>query len=481
MKLTKESIETFPTTVIISTDSIFLRTIKTPVIKGNPSEMIYWELVKMFPGKIDSYYWNYRYAGGIIEDNVKKIVYKVELIIKIYYDGIVKTLAERRIKPVSVISEETALETILNINKPDILDTPYSLIYFDSGRLSYNYFENNILKYKRYIENISDMVIKYACEYYKIEPNEFNKVVDKIHILPYSQTEQTDDKYIQFSNLVKQQIKLLKDEILKTENFLKTNFKYQSFDRIYLFGVFGCIAGIEKMLSSELNRKVETYNASVVSDKIPYFSASILSYSAVTAELSRPTNEINFLSPQKKIFIEQTGSAINIFIKPLFQFIAALILITLFIMPYYKKNNTKNIIEKYKNFAADIEKMNNEISGTLQTENISSIDKKFKNIIDANNYDYYSILGALGDSMPGGVSLTNIRLIKNEDDPAAATILQIEGWSSAPALIPKFILNIDKTGLFQNINLSNTRREFSKNSALTKFEIFAVLKEAQLL
>ena len=87
----------------------------------------------------------------------------------------------------------------------------------------------------------------------------------------------------------------------------------------------------------------------------------------------------------------------------------------------------------------------------------------------------------IGEVLPAGVSLTSIHINKSDDDPSSYFIMQIEGWSSSPSNIPKFILNIDHTGLFQNINLVNTRRELFKNHSLTRFEIYAVLKEAHLL
>lgn len=476
-----------PACLILCGDQITLRTIKTPIVKGGYDEIIYWELVKMFPGKMDVYYWNYKHAGDFLEDNIKKSLFKIETVPKNFLDGIIGCLASYNIIIKKVISEETALETVATINKPDISNEPYCILNFNEDNAVFNYIENNILKYKRNIENISESISKNAMDFFKINREQLGSYISNIHLIPYSQPEHSDDKYINFSNFIKYQIKIFAEEIIKTENFLRTNYKTVSVNRVFIFGNLSNISGLDKMLANELKtgaeavKKIEIYKTLSSSEKINNISSGLYSYPLISTQYQEELNELDIKTQHKNKIIEQAGAADTFFMKPVFQIIAALIVLSMIILPFIHKNYYKNKVSAIQDNIAQIEKCNSDISTSLEKSSYAVIDKKFKNIIDSKNYDFSAIYSFIGEALPQGVSIVSIRIGKMDDDPSSLTVISIEGWSSSPSNIPKFILNIDRTGLFQNIDLLNTRRETLRNLAFTKFEIRAALKEAHIL
>ncbi|MBP7652481.1 PilN domain-containing protein [Candidatus Dependentiae bacterium] len=467
-----------PVELVISSENIILRYLKLPADKSNSAEIIYWELVKLYSAKFEQYYWNFKKIESVVEDSVKKQNFKIELVSKNFVDGIVKILSERKFKIRFIVSEESVFENLISVYQPDaVLDNHFFLINMDSDNIVLTFFENGYIKYKRSFENIAEQMTKIIAEYFKKEDGNISERIKDIHLLPYSEPEGFDiekNSYIEFSNNIKIELKLIADEIKKTENFLKSNYKISQVNQIFATGFLSKINGLPQLFKSELNKSIQIYS---VPENNQIKDKSGLIYSM------NNMNEKNAIKLNEKInrsaieFSEDAG----LIKKPVFQLVMIMIILTMITLPSYIENTHKKLYDSKIYLNNQLQSQISELDKFLSSQNIVTVNKKIKIFIESNNYDYNNLFKLISRSAPQGVMFTKFNFKTLKVEPKPQSVIVIQGWSVSPMLVPSFIVNLDKTNLFMNINLDNSSREVYKSYNMTRFEITAVLKEATLL
>jgi len=466
----------YPALIVLASEYTILRNIKTPTTGDNVGEMLYWELVKLYSSKLEQYYWDYKHIGGVVEDNIKKQNYKVELASITAVDSIIKILTESKFKILSVISEETAIENLINYNKPQAESfKPYLLIQLDFNSTVLMLVDNDTVKYKRSIDNISNAIGRTASSFFKEENADIAGLAERMHIMPYSQPEGAAlDVYIDFSTALKNIFRQIIEEIRKTENFLKTNYRIGNIENIFITGVYSRINGLTEFLKTEINRNCERYNAPLL-ESIAKEKSAIFYSAAFLNEREHIRLNINTNKTASSIGIPQIFSSVK------FKILALVCVLTMLILPSIFSAASKRAYNDLLKYGDELRLKNEELEKFLGDQNVISVNKKFKTIIESNDYDYRAVIGAIGNSISDGMSIQKLQIRAKDNEPAGRNLVLIEGWCVAPENIPAFILNLDKTKLFQNISLDNSRREPYKSYYLFKFEISAVLKEANYL
>nr|HPG30610.1 PilN domain-containing protein [bacterium] len=476
--------------IVLSSENVILRYLKLPLEKTGVSEIIYWELIKLYSTKLEQYYWNFQKVEKVIEDSIKKQNYKIELASKSYIDAITKILSEYKIKTQFIISEETVLENLISIYSPDaLLESQYFLLKMDSENITLIFFDNNRIKYKRSFESNAEIILKIILNNFKEYRENIFDCFKDIRLLPYCEPDETDTetdekKIAEFSSSLKTQFKIIADEIKKTETFLKSNYKIAGTNQVFLTGDFSEIKGIAQFFKSELNKTVQIYSAPDAVSGTE--TAGVKSLKKNKANLFYSLNNLNEKSiiklneQVKKEDIEFEGSS-SFFRTPHFIAAACVLIISLLILPNYFLNTNKKVYETNLKLNSELKNKISDIEKFLASQNIVSVNKKFQLFIETNNYDYFNIFSNISNSVPQGIMFEKMSLKTLTNGAKPQTIIAIQGWSSSPVLIPSFIVNLDKTNLFFSINLDNSSREPYKSYNMTRFEITAVLKEAQLL
>ena len=461
--------------VILGADIVIQRIVKIPFSR-NYSDALYWELAKLYANKLDNFWWNCKLLNAIIEDAQKKQIFKIEIVTRKIIDIINSVLKQYNYKIDMIISEETIIEELLDKYHHSLFANKNVLLFdmeFESVVISY--LENGVIKYKRVLENSAEQLKDIIKNYYKIDDtNELLKTISNIHILPYSTPSETTDKYINFSNALKNSLTNIINETKKTTAYILSNFRVNQIEFFYMFGEFSEINGLQKMFSTEFNKEFTKLNFPNISADIPLTKKHLIS---VIQNLSK--KNIIDLTKFQKSSITLSSDEVFLFGSLKNKIAGGLLIITMLILPSLISNIYSQSTKKYNELLNEIKNKNQELSNYLAAQTIVTINKQFKTAIEKKDYNYQKILTMIGNSTPNGITLTRINI--NTKDFNSPTEIIIEGWSADVQIIPEFILKLDSSGLFHSINLENSSRGTFRNLELMRFQINATLKEAQLL
>lgn len=361
--LKENEIKTKKAIFSINTNSIITRIIELPLLKSNAEtmSMIRNELEQLISIDLSQYKLVYKLTETFTSEEGQRGKYIINGLPISIYNQYIQLSDVLKLDMVSLDLSFNFLDKIaeskLLINKKAFeKNSTSAFIDFGYDTICFSALNNGKSDFTKIISNgMKDMVKNYATVY-NLDYQEALQEISKLSLLEKYE----DIEYLSKINIVEDVINGWIDELNRYLRYYNSNNKNKSIKKIYIYGAYVNIDGIEQYLSSHLNNEVEiikeisTLNANYVKDfdtKV-YFNALLSLYAH--------RRDINFLTDKKK----EHNIRFNVgIIVMAVSFIIALILFSNLYIYMSKQYILENEISQMNKFIGSEEniKLNNEV------------------------------------------------------------------------------------------------------------------------
>lgn len=304
--LTEHNIKSKNAIFIINTNSTITRNMELPLLKSKTEtmSMIKSELDQLLPVDLNQYKLVYKKTDSVTSDGTEKgkyIVYGLPIGI---YEQYIQLAEKLKLELVAIDLASNCLDKIagqkLTINKENLKSgTASAFIDIGYSNISFSVVNNGKDDFSRISSNgIYDIVKNYGTVFELSQEEAMNE----IQTLPLGENVEilTDIAKI---NILQDNINMWIDEFNRYIRYYNSNNKERQIEKIYVYGSFAKINGLEHYLESHLNIDTEMINEVsnvVIKDGLTESNFEIKSYLIPLLSLYIDKKDINFLTDKKK-------------------------------------------------------------------------------------------------------------------------------------------------------------------------------------
>lgn len=304
--LVENNIKTKNANFIINTNSTITRNMDLPLLKSKSEtmSMVKSELSQLLPVDLDQYKLVYKKTENVIVEGIEKGRYTVYGIPKNIYDEYLQ-LAERLkldLKAIDLASNclDKIAEQKITINK-EYLKSGEAVAFIDIGYsyITFSVVSNGKDVFTRISQNgVNDLIKNYSTVFNLSQEEAINEIL-KTELTDYDENNTETSK----TSVLEDNVSMWSDEFNRYIRYYNSNNKDLLIQKIYVYGTYSKIAGLEKYFERNLNLKTEIINElSNVVIKIDSKSNAfdIRSYMNTVLSVYINKNDINFLSDKKR-------------------------------------------------------------------------------------------------------------------------------------------------------------------------------------
>ena len=302
--LVENNIKTKSAIFTINTNSIITRNIELPILKSKADtmSMIKNELDQLLSVDLNQYKLIYKKLEKVMVDEVEKgkyIVYGLPIGI---YNHYIELSEKLKLEMVALDLSFNSLDKIAE-NKVAIngytLKSSSATAFIDFGynNITFSVLNNGKNDFSRISSNgIHDMVRNFSTVY-NLNKEDALREIEKLSLV------ENHEKIIDVTkiNMAEDSIRLWIDEFNRYIRYYNSNNKDKQIEKIYIYGTFAIIEGLEKFLESNLNVDVELINnisGLIIKDnKIDF---DIKTYFNVLLSLYINKKDVDFLTDKNK-------------------------------------------------------------------------------------------------------------------------------------------------------------------------------------
>ncbi|MDW5300403.1 MAG: pilus assembly protein PilM [Sedimentibacter sp.] len=304
--LTEHNIKSKNAIFIINTNSTVTRNMELPLLKSKTEtmSMIKSELDQLLPVDLNQYKLVYKKTDSVTSDGTEKgkyIVYGLPIGI---YEQYIELAQKLKLELVAIDLASNCLDKIagqkLTINKENLKSgTASAFIDIGYSNISFCVVNNGKDDFSRISSNgIYDIVKNYGTVFELSQEEAMNE----IQTLPLGENVEILSD-ISKINILEDNINMWIDEFNRYIRYYNSNNKERQIEKIYIYGSFAKIIGLEYYLESHLNIDTEMINEVsnvVIKDSLTESNFDIKSYLIPLLSLYIDKNDINFLTDKKK-------------------------------------------------------------------------------------------------------------------------------------------------------------------------------------
>lgn len=365
--LVENEIKTKKAVFTINTNSIITRIIELPLLKSNAEtmSMIHNELEQLISADLNQYKLVYKLTETFTSEEGQRGKYIINGLPVSIYDQYIQLSDILKLDMVSLDLSFNCLDKIveskLSINEK-VFDKNSTSAFIDFGydTICFSVLNNGKSDFTRIISNgMKDLVRNYATVY-NLDNKEAMQEISKLSLLKKYE----DLENLSKINIVEDVINGWIDELNRYFRYYNSNNKDKSIKKIYIYGSYVSIDGMEQYISSHLNIEVEiikeisTLNSKYAKafDTKVYFNALLSLYAH--------RRDINFLTDSKKKHNIRFNVGIVVMAASI---IIALILFYNLFIYMSKQNILENEISQMNKFIESEEniKLNNEAENLM--------------------------------------------------------------------------------------------------------------------
>ena len=452
-------------------DHVHVRTINVVYMPEEElNEGIRWEAEQYIPFPMSEALLDYMVLGDTTEAGVDKLETLVVAAQRADVENFVDTISQADLSVGSLSLESFGLWQTLAKGQPLKNDEPVALVNIGNTSTNITIFEGEKLLFLRDIPLGGLNLTQAVQESMGIDFNEAEEL---------KKTAGFDDQSQVYTVLLPV-IEQLGGEITRSFDFFRaqTSRQIKELEHIVLAGGTALLKNIDNYLADLLGMEVEILNAfkniecdntkfdkEILAQSSPVFATAI--GLALTAK--RP-KQINLL-PEELV----KGKVATL--KDLYPKLIAGGVIIFLAMTYlpliFKKNKIEKNIQSLRKSKKEL------LVIAAESNDLAKKKKKIKNraeflkVIQGKYGLWNKLLGDLGRTIPREVWLTEVSLIKNDNNKK----LKILGSAADNASIWKFILNLKLQPYFSNVVNNHTKTRFDSGQSFIDFEIIVSIKD----
>lgn len=450
--LTENNIKTKNANFIINTNSIITRNMDLPLLK-NKSEtmsMVKSELDQLLPVDLDQYKLVYKKTENIIVEGIEKGRYTVYGLPKNIYDEYLQLAEKLKLDLKAIDLSSNCLDKIaeqkLTINK-EHLKSGEAVAFIDIGYsyITFSVVSNGKDVFTRISQNgVNDLINNYSTVFNLSQEAAINEIFNTA-LSDYDENHTETSK----TSILEDNVSMWSDEFNRYIRYYNSNNKDLQIQKIYVYGTYSKITGLEQYFEKNLNLKTEIINELsnvVIKTDSKSDAFDIRSYMNAVLSVYINKNDINFLSDKKKKHSSNFNTGIV-----LMTIGAAVILTAAYYgySYYVEKTSLERDIAAIDKYITDAEniKLNNEAiqiknrAILLQTymEEIDKLTTSIKNEDAVNTLIFEQVAAA----MPVGTKVNSMSVDK--------TSLQLQCSSATRQEVAQFEKNLKSIEFIDNV------------------------------
>jgi len=368
---------------IINTNSTITRTMELPVLKSKSEtfSMIKNELDQLLPVDLNQYKIVFKKTDTINDDELEKGIYIAHGLPTVIYEQYIELSERLKLELFAIDLASNCLDKMamqkLTINN-ESLKSGASAAFIDIGysNISFSVVNNGKNVFSRISPNGLHDIVKNFEAAFDIGREGALREIEKLQLINIAEAMQEISKL----NILEDNINIWIDEFNRYIRYYNSNNKDRQIEKIYIYGSYAKIAGLEKYLESRLNinaeeiKEISNINYKAANNK----NFDVKSYLNNILSLYIDKKDINFLSDRKKKHKSKFNTGV-VFM--------ALALIAILSIVYYvyaytvEKNSLEKEIATMKDFISNEEniKLNDE---AIEMKNKASLLQDYKNEVN---------------------------------------------------------------------------------------------------
>ncbi len=438
--------------------------IRRIVVPDMPEEelrgAVRWEAKNLIPFPLESVVLDYYVIGKVQDKGVEKLDIIVVAVQEDVLNKQIRILEESGLKPIGITVNSFALWDVVKKEVPFKEGEVIALIDIGAEAASINLFKNNILQFTREIsvagENITKaMTGMLISDQYQLSLT--YEQAEKIKLgygIPKEGTlEKTSDgiPLSQILEIIKPTLRRMLNEILRSFDYYKEQFREAKIDRVFLAGGSSKLKNLEEFLSAGLGIKVEVVNPlqninidlklSKEMEKLREVAPRLTLAIGLALGEAKTLNLVHVKKAAVKLIdFDKILESVRV---PSAAIVAGILIIlcAAFGYNYYLGRQLKYYnkeLESKRTILRDLK---------VLSERRAIIEK-----ISKEETRVREILSNLGATIPAGISLLELDYINSKRS------MNIRGESLNTTLVGIFLKNLEDSPYFSNVVLHETRK-----------------------
>lgn len=436
---------------IINTNSTITRTMELPVLKSKSEtfSMIKNELDQLLPVDLNQYKIVFKKTDTINDDESEKGIYIAHGLPTVIYEQYIELSERLKLELFAIDLASNCLDKMamqkLTINN-ESLKSGASAAFIDIGysNISFSVVNNGKNVFSRISPNGLHDIVKNFEAAFDIGREGALREIEKLQLINIAEAMQEISKL----NILEDNINIWIDEFNRYIRYYNSNNKDRQIEKIYIYGSYAKIAGLEKYLESRLNinaeeiKEISNINYKAANNK----NFDVKSYLNNILSLYIDKKDINFLSDRKK----KHKSKFNVGVAFMALALIAILSIVYYVYAYtVEKNSLEKEIATMKDFISNEEniKLNDE---AIEMKNKASLLQDYKNEVNKlqtaiKNEDAVNtiIFEQIATSLPAGTKVNSMSVDNSS--------IQMQCTSSSRQEAAQFEKNLKQIEFVDNV------------------------------
>jgi len=443
----------------VSGPGVSIRRITVPEMPDEELKgAIRWEAKNLIPFPLESVVLDHYVIGKVVEKGVQKLDIIVVAAKEDVLSEQVKIIEEAGLKVAGITVNSFALWEVVQKEVSSSEGEVIALIDIGAEAASINLFKNNVLQFTREISVAGENITKAMTGMLVSEQQQLSltyeqaeKIKIEYGIPKEGSLEKTSDgiPLNQVLEIIKPTLRRMLNEILRSFDYYKEQFREPKIDRVFLAGGSSKLKNLEEFLGTGLGIKVEVVNPLQninIDLKIPKEPLREMA-PRLTLAIGLALGEaktLNLIHVKKEAIrrfdFEGVLEAVRV---PSAAIVAGILIIVMTALGY-----NFYLGRQVRKYSRELESKRSILRDLKTLSERRAIIEK----ISKEEARVREILSDLGTTIPGGISLLNLSFNNSSKQ------IDINGESLNNPLVGRFLKNLEDSPYFTNVILHETRK-----------------------